>query len=469
MPLGPQKTYLILSIQAAALTVCLFACGAFTPVASTDTVSYSDYPIGSLSDAMVSMRTFVYPLVLKLSGLVSQDGLGAVAIQYGCAVVSVLLFLRCLLRCDWDPKLALAAASCLLYSPMVLEYSSALTPDLLAHSLSVAAVGFWLVVIHRGKSTRDMVAMAILVFMAYQAKPAYLFLLGFVPVGGLVARWWLHRSRRDALRVALRLAAGAWIPFLMYCGIRWLLVGQFGLVSFGGYNLVGITGQLLREDSIAAMSDDVRSFAERLAAERSKREGWDESISYTAIELQFNAMVWTMAVPIANDMTGNDPVATNRLLTDFSREVIGRDPKSYARWLLIAVKHAFTETVTITSRHVGFLIALLVILAIHFRRGWYFSMDTSTGEVEHRGDAALESFDDSKASRRETAGRESMSEFQTIVWLAIGYAICKFALVILVEPPISRYAAPAVVFLPSIVAMGAVRYWLHSSRYDCPR
>jgi hypothetical protein len=48
-------------------------------------------------------------------------------------------------------------------------------------------------------------------------------------------------------------------------------------------------------------------------------------------------------------------------------------------------------------------------------------------------------------------------EFQTIVWLALGYSIGKIGLVILVEPPIDRYCAPATVFLASIIVMTVCR------------
>lgn len=406
------------------------------------------------------MRTFVYPLVLKVSNMCAEGGWGAVIIQYGCAIASILFFHRCLLRCQWDSRLALAASSCLLYSPMLLEYSSALTPDLLAHSLSVAAIGAWLVVINRGHSSLDFVLMTSLTFLAYQSKPAYLFLLVFVPIGGLIARWWLHRSSRDWWSVAARLAVGAWGPFLLYCAARWLIVGQFGLVSFGGYNLVGITGQLLRSDEVAGLSDEVRPFAERLVAERSKREGWDNSISYTSIELQFNTMVWSLAVPIANDLTSNDSIATNRLLTRFSGEVIRNDPKTYMRWLVIAIKHAFTETVTITSRNIGFLFAVAGLILIHFWRGWQAIYGVPTAMHCAEGSDVEASLANGGANGVLRNAHARIDEYQTMVWLALGYAACKFALVVLVEPPISRYAAPAVVFLPSIVAMGMASYLL---------
>ncbi len=405
--------------------------GKFEPTPQFDTSSYRDYSLESVSTALNDKRTFVYPCVLRLFRIADGSERLLPWFQYASSAFAVGVFLAALLRCDWDPWLALAAASPILVSPMVLEYSSVLTPDLLAQSFSILAVSLWLMVVHTGRSLRACIGLSVFVFLAYQTKPTYLFLLAFVPIGGLIARWWLHSENRDAWKVCLRLSVASLVPFLGWCTLRWFVVGHFGLVSFGGYNIIGIAGQLLKPDWTNQLTSDVQPLADEVLKRRDRQRDWSEDASYDNMESHFNAMVWEIAVPAASELYESDSRVMNRQMANLSGQILLGHPRSYATWLWMAVKRAIRASIELTLRNPIAAISIPMLL-VAFAVGWRNGSSS-------RGCVAL----------------ECEREFQMIVWTALGYAMCKLGLVILVEPPIDRYCAPAAVFIPSILVMVA--------------
>jgi hypothetical protein len=424
--------YLFLT-QVVAVAGFLHWFGQFEALPQVDTASYRDYSFDSVTSALNDKRTFVYPSVLRF--FAAADGSERLIpwFQYVVSATCTGFFLTTLLACRWNHWLAFAAASPLLASPLVLEYSRMLTPDLLAQSFSVVTVSCWLVVVHRGNGLRSLIGLSLFSFLTYQTKPSYLFLLAFVPVGGWIARWWLYPDDRDAWRVALQLTAASIVPFLSWCFLRWTLVGHFGLVSFGGYNIIGIAGQWIQNDSVNQLSADVQPLAEKILQRRELKK-WEPTITYEEMETRFNPMVWDIAVPAAAELYDGDSRLMNRRMAELSSQVLKSKPMSYGNWLGKAAKRAVRNAIEITLRNPIVLVTLPMWL-LAFAWNWQKKLDGHDCKNVRVYDR----------------------EFQTIVWLSLGYAICKMALVILVEPPIDRYCAPATVFLASVLVMGACR------------
>jgi len=436
--------YLFLT-QVVAVAAFLHWFGKFEPTVQIDTASYRDYSIGSVVGALNDKRTFVYPLVIL--GFESADGSERLVpwFQYLSSAVAVGFFLAALLRCGWNSWLAFAAASPILTSQIVLEYTGVLTPDLLAQAFAIVSVSFWLLVVHAGNERWALLGLSVFVFLTYQTKPSYLFLLAFVPIGGLIARWWLHARRNDAWRVAFGLMVASIMPFLVWCSMRWFVVGHFGLVSFGGYNIIGIAGQLMDREGTNALSIEVQPLASEIVKRRESMTEWKVALDYETMESQFNPMVWTIAVPAATQICDSDSREMNRQLASLSQQVLLRNPKSYVAWILMAAKRSVRVVIELTLRNPIAMVSIPIAL-IAFAVGW----QRNNYESQPRNDRDFE--------------RDFEREFQMMVWTAIGYAICKLGLVILVEPPIERYCAPASVFLPSLLAMMACRMVLRARR-----
>ena len=428
--------YLFLA-QVIAIAGILNWFGKFEATPQFDTSSYRDYSFESVSDALNDKRTFVYPSVLRF--FLVADGSERLVpwFQYSLSAVAVGVFLASLLRCEWNPWLAFAAASPILASQMVLEYTGVLTPDLLAQSFAVVTVALWLIAVHSGRSLVALAGMSVFLFLAYQTKPSYLFLLAFIPIGGLIARWWLHPTDKDAWKLAIRLSFASFVPFLAWCSLRWFVVGHFGLVSFGGYNIIGVAGQLLQRDWTASLTSEVQPLATEILNRREQLKDWPIEPNYENYEANFNKMVWEIAVPIASEKHQADSRVMNRQMADLSMQILMGHPKSYAIWLMLAAKRSMRQVIELTLRNPIVMLSFPILLAA-FAFGWRLKGDES----------------------KQTSELKSDREFQTIVWTAIGFATCKLALVVLVEPPIDRYCAPAGVFLTSILAMVACQFCL---------
>lgn len=439
MPDSQFRVWYLFLTQVIAIAGILHWFGKFEATSQFDTASYRDYSVENLTDALNDTRTFVYPCVLLLFR--ESDGSERLIpwFQYACSAASTGFFMAVLLRCKWNSWMALAAASPILVSPMVLDYCGVLTPDLLAQSLAVAVVSLWIVAVHAGWSPWAYFGLTVSIFLTYQTKPSYLFLLAFVPIGGWIARWWLTPAKRDAWRVALRLSLVTLCPFFAWCAMRWFVVGHFGLVSFGGYNIIGIAGQLLEKEQLSQINSDVRPLAENLLKRRAAQKYWPQSRDYESMEAHFNQTVWELAVPAASELYNADSRLMNFYMSTLSGQVFLSAPKSYLMWVFWAGKRAVRASLELTLRNPISIFAFPLMLwafATRWRRQSLGAELTVTSEYD--------------------------AEFQMMVWTALGYAICKLGLVILVEPPIDRYCAPATVFLPSVVAMIACRMLLHA-------
>jgi len=427
----------------AVIAAYLFVSGRFRPITQIDTLDYANFPSSSLVAALNNQRTFLYPSVLLASETETIPYLIVPYLQFAMAAFSAAMFLATLLRCGWSAGMALAASMPLMTNTIVLEFIAVVTPDSMAQSLAIMAVSCRLSHVWCPQRFGSLLALSLLVFLCYQTKPSYLFLIGFVPVGGVIARWWLFGSKPGLVKLSVNLFLSTSLPFLAWCCFRWAMVGHFGLVSFGGYNVVGITGQMLRREEVESLSEDLRPLATAILDSRDQRVDWSSRMTYSVYESQYNPMVWQIAVPAASKLYEGDSRRMNFELARLSREVIGLRPIRYSIWLMHASKRAITQSVEMSLMN-PISVCSIFLVTLCFGAGWLTSQRNQIPlKVKRYG-----------------------IEFQTMVWLGIGYAVCSMSLVILVETPLSRYCAPASVFLPSILSMYAFQMLsgLRSSR-----
>src|SRR5262249_45792735 len=110
-------------------------------------------------------------------------------------------------------------------------------------------------------------------FLTYQVRPIYQFLVVLFPVIGWVLLGMIAGRdpwRRLRWRVFLGLAAVGLLPFLGWCTLRLYVVGHLGLVSFTGNTMGGIAGQILDETVVPELPEWHQDFARRLLERRDK-------------------------------------------------------------------------------------------------------------------------------------------------------------------------------------------------------
>ncbi len=446
---GPLLT---LGAAAVAVHLLLVVTGRFEPRWQRDTESYRDFDWSSLALALEQPRTVGYPLFLKLAERVAPDLAAVPLLQWFAHLLAVLIFYLGLRAAGIRGGPAVASCLPLLIGRSVIHFVPQVTGDALAVSCSIAAMGCLLGINAARGRWAAWGGLTLFTLLAYQIRPAYLFLVALWPVLGLLLDVLVVRRGRSAAeylhRVGL-LAALSVLPLVAFCALRAATVGHFGLVSFGGYNIVGIAGQLLDDDLVPNLSADLQPLARDIL--RRRRPLPDEPArDFHAMEARYNDIIWQVALPAATEHFGDDRVALNRGLARLSREILESRRAEYLQWLVGNAKHALMQIHLLMLLDIGSVLAALVILGA---LGYSLFRGPASQSAERRGDEV-------------SIGPMDFREVHLLLWSALAFAAAKTMLVILVEPAIDRYMTGAMIFLPAVVGGLAWRVivWVRGSR-----
>src|SRR5262249_17067434 len=122
-----------------------------------------------------------YPLLLRVVSWFSPDLAALPAVQVAWHIAAVLVFWWGMRQVPASGWLATAVAGSLLFSNPALIYSSGVYSDGVGSSAAVATVGLLLGVVRRTSCWPAWVGLAVALFITYQVRSAYLFLIALVP------------------------------------------------------------------------------------------------------------------------------------------------------------------------------------------------------------------------------------------------------------------------------------------------
>jgi hypothetical protein len=406
-----------------------------------DTLAYQTMPLDSLTGALSHVRTIGYPLFLAGVRALTGTDLAAPYFQFACYLLAVIAFTLALRSAGFSPGAQGAVGSVLMWSHAMFDFTGFLHPDSLAVSGAIVSMAALLVAVRPAASWAIWMGLAAAIFITCQMRPAYLFLPPLAPCLGLflavvVFRVPLTRGQQARLLAALAAAAGG--PLLAFCGLRWFVTGHFGLVSFGGYNLIGVSGQWLDAELARELPEDVRPLAYSILTQRAAYEAWEPPDNYYACERMYNPTVWRLAIPAARELYGDDAVRLNNAVGKLARELIYLRPGRYLRWLVWSGREGMRSCLLLFITDKGTRLSLLALLAIQvvlLKRYW-------------KSGAVPESLPSSP---------QRFLEVNVLVWLALAFAAAKLMLVIAVEVPTHRYLSGAMVFAPPVIALLAWR------------
>lgn len=445
-----------LGLQAVALLLCMQVTGRLQPEVVPDTPTYVDFPLDDPQAAAIHIRTYGYPLFLQLDP--TADHRWTPTLHVVVHVASVFAIWAALLRWNFPPLAATVVVSGLLWSLTLMRYGQMLTPDSLAHSLALLSIALLLILITASSRRWWWCLLAVTIVATYQCRPAYVFLVPWIPLLGTALAWWrsVGPDRTAVLTVstglrwlgALSLVTAA--PLLLFCTYRYVLVGHFGLVAFGGYNSAGTICQFLEEEDIPRLPADLRELAKRgivlrqqVYAERNLP--LDVTTSYITIERRFDASTWGTWVQAARSIWPDEPLLVNRRLAELARHTAWLHKKSYAIWLVKAAARGCYLMAAEWTLNGFVLVMLLAWLALHLERAYREKL------------AATPS-----AANAAACSSDIQPIDVTVLPLLIGvsFAVTKLMLVILTTPPLGRFVDPAAVWLPAILAAIVSRQWL---------
>ena len=406
-----------------------------------DTTSYLDFPLWPLEAGLENIRTYGYPLFVQ--SILFATGSKAVVpwAQYAVHVACVLCWYFG--ARSWFPRASWAAvaAASLLVTNTLIRNVSTLAADSLASSLAIAAIGMLMAVVALPRGLVRWLLLTGLVFLAYQVRPAYLFLVPLCPVLGvglLLLRRWLQPNGESAeqapapWRMGGYLAGAALAPLVVFGLFRWATVGDFGLVSLAGHNFCGVAGQFLDQSTVPCLPAEVQPVALEALRRREQvaREipGFSGEVvtSYITIEHRFDTNALLVFPPAAKSLSGGDLAAADRLLVRLAMGIVRCRPGLYAMWLGKAWARGIYMIVSELVIHPLVLVLLPLLLLVHFVT------------LARRGTAGPTAAHD--------CPRDMALPLNILLLIAACFSAFKLLLVIPTTPPIARHMDAAGVF-----------------------
>ncbi len=361
-------------LQVFLLSGVLAATGQFQANIVPDTPGYVEFPLDSMSEALQHSRTFGYPCFLRGVALFRPTPQGVPVAHFVVHVACVFVFwlgVRTIVDSSWA---SMALASSLLYSNVVLRYTSSIAPDAMASSLSIATIGVLLLAVRQPRSVWRWLCLAAGIFITYQLRPAYLFLVPLIPLLGLALSWLLGRmpdQDRSSTRLPVtQLVAAALLPLLLFCTGKWLVVDSFSLVSFGGNNFAGVVTRFLDQETASQLPHDLQPLAQEILRRRQLAAAQHPEFSdgvtrrYFAIEHGFDIETWEVCVPAAQEVYGDDWRHQNQGLAELSKAIVLARPVDYCIWLLKALNRGVYMVLSemVTNPVYFLLLGCLIIL-----------------------------------------------------------------------------------------------------------
>ncbi|MCA9061225.1 MAG: hypothetical protein KDA85_22080, partial [Planctomycetaceae bacterium] len=249
---------LLMTLLLAAFVGGSIRLGTVSPVDVPDTPGYTEFD-WSMPALLAQRRTFGYPLYLRIHELVTGGYAWVCWGQAALFAVAAVVFSRAASRSRTQQ---LAILTGMLGANIYWLYNQTIATDTPAAAMGILSMAFVLQLARQWR-LRTMLFVCIAVTAAWCIRPAMLAVLpAAVVTYWLVARQWeselknaqnetVRTPKRKVIREAGWLCVGLCVPVLLFCSLRLAAVGKFGIVSFGGYNLIGVVGQFPNADEVS--------------------------------------------------------------------------------------------------------------------------------------------------------------------------------------------------------------------------
>ena len=377
-------------------------------IAEVDSASYLLPDSSTVIDQLRSFRTPLYPLFLSITGANLDNYRIAAVVQCLIYSAAVLLIYHEISSLLLSPPAALLATVPLATASVLGFYGNEMLPETLGAALAFVCLAAICCRCRRAFSRKREIFIGITLLLAVLCKPQYAFLCGVHLISAAVlARSQakdvsvLQNLRRELPRVFLPIS-----PLFAYCLLRLIVVGHFGIVSFGGTNIAGIalnpamfststvetlpTPELKRignsilerrEELIARSRSDIEfrgddpaiRIHEVLDAEKFKPGG-----SFSDWVQSYNVNTWDVARPaVARSLGYQQRILTpaqnkevDGILSELSSHAISCNRLLYVRYVAGSMAYSLNRSVRQekwAARLITLLVALILVVAAAHR------------------------------------------------------------------------------------------------------
>jgi len=314
---------------------------------SGDSRSYYEISVdGNLSQMLSFRRPPVYPLFLRAMDLVPESFLPNVQLLLFFAA-SIVLYWG-LLQYLGNPWVAMVGAVMPSFSPLYDE-SRFYMADSLGVTMLVLTIGFLLIAVSRPKRWAGWLLLGGGVLAACLTRGAYLFLIPLVPLlsGMLIlGRGGGGLSVKNIVKAFTPGMIAVLLPVFLYCGLRFVVVGQFALVPASGTNMSGIACAFIDDETVANLPENLRVFGRTMLEKRKELglkhpfDGIDSSDYYSicnSLHVQYNKNILKVGWPTARLLYGDNDVAVDKNLTRICGLILLTNLDDYYLWIKSAV------------------------------------------------------------------------------------------------------------------------------------
>lgn len=449
--LGSPMTFLLLqgSLIFTWVSLRYGVVGRFTNV---DSWTYFQFTWEGLAQTLEQPRTFGYPLFLQLYHAISPNLYLFPQLQVALFVCAVLFFYTSLRSYGFAKWTAFVAASPLFYATLLREHAVWVMSEVLAGALVIATVGLTFRACGATRPWWVWIGSALALFLTYQVRPAYVFLILLVP--GLLAVLGALRVAGERPYPSLKRIVGTGLavsvlPFLAFCSLRYGAVGDFGVVSYGGYNLMSITTQFMTNDMVSGFDEDLRPLARAIIEERDKRGiGVEPGRLHVPLDRFGDLAVyysWELFGPLALKYRQGDDIdiqnlklggaetyrmANNRVANRLAAATFKARPGVHALFYVKSFLYGIARTLVAEP---NIVVLLVIVFPVHCIASLLRS--TPGSERSAPGEAVAE-----------------MRELNAVLIVGALFYLAALFTVILVSPPYDRYLQACAMFLPCILA-----------------
>ena len=330
-----------------ALSVMILAvAGRFVPQLLPDTAGY--LRIVGYPAMLAEQRTPLYGWLVAALDLGGTSHFIVPTFQIATYVAAVWFLVAQLRRYGLSAAAALSVGAALLLANAFLIDANWVHPELLSITCALAAVG-GIIELARAQPRRwTWLLVCASTACAYVLRPSFLLLVVALPALYAALRAVRHDPFRPSRVAAIFVISAA--PFLGIATLRAATVGDFNIVSFGGFAMSGLTTLILSDEGVARLPDDIKPYGARILSARragedsgrligiprnstGERSFYSAALSYfDVLARTHDDMIYDIVQPTREP--GESWIDFNRRLARFSFAVVRASPERYAAWIV---------------------------------------------------------------------------------------------------------------------------------------
>lgn len=313
-------------------------------------------------------RPPLYPLLLDAARVFDSGYAILPHLQYAIFFAATLALFTCLAKSGLEPWEALLLTAPIPGATVLEEYGDFMLTEAPAAAFAIVAVGLAYLIACRGPALSRNVLFGGAISAVCLIRPSYVFLVPALPfaIGLLSPTVRRDLGRRRVMRELGINFSSAAAFLLLYAGVRFAVVGHFGIVSYGGVAISGFgtnpafltradlpklrdaemqglaRAVIDRRDSIAANPPadvPLYVFSEAELAKRPMLDAWFDA---------FDPAIWQVAVPAARvfynasqeNSLNPDWILINDRLGSLSLEMLKQKSALYSTWLVSGARMA---------------------------------------------------------------------------------------------------------------------------------